>query len=136
MIRYADHFVVLTKTKRDAEQLDFELSSILSRRNLEFSAYKTKILDVVTGFYFLVLNIRLAKFFRRKYLVIHTFNNDGKSSFFRSQCMVSIATPSKKSFAKVKVTLKDLFIHYAGPSPAQLVVKANQEIRGGGVLFK
>lgn len=133
MIRYADDFVILTRTKRDAKLLYNELDPILARRGLELIRDKTKISDVVSGFDFLGFNIRLAKRFGRKYLVSHDFDESGEFSFLRADAMISVAMPSKKSFMKVKGTLKNLFIHYADSSPTQLVIKANRVLRSWAV---
>lgn len=133
MIRYADDFVILTRTKRDAESLYNELEPILARRGLELSRDKTRISDVVSGFDFLGFNLRLAKRFSRKYLITHGFHESGEFSFLREDVMFSMATPSKKSFKKVKETLKNLFLQYSGKSPTQLVIKSNRVIRGWAI---
>lgn len=133
MIRYADDFVILTRTKRDAESLYGELEPILARRGLELSTDKTKITDVVSGFDFLGFNLRLAKRFGRKYLATHGFDETGEFSFLREEAMFSMASPSKKSFTKVKATLKSLFIQYSGKASPQLILKGNRVIRGWAI---
>jgi len=133
MIRYADDFVILTKTRRDDELLYGELEPILARRVLELSKDKTQISDVVSGFDFLGFNLRLAKRFGRKYLVTHEFDDSEEFAYLRTDAMFSMASPSKKSFTKVKETIKNLFIQYSGRSPTQLVIKTNRVIRGWAV---
>ena len=58
MIRYADDFVVLCKTKEDAEQVYELLEDYLIERGITLSPEKTKITHLKDGFDFLGFNIR------------------------------------------------------------------------------
>ena len=61
MIRYADDFVVLCKTKEDAEQVYELLEDYLIERGITLSPEKTKITHLKDGFDFLGFNIRSYK---------------------------------------------------------------------------
>ena len=58
VIRYADDFVVLCKTKEDAEEVYGLLTPYLKDRGLELAQDKTKITHISKGFDFLGMNIR------------------------------------------------------------------------------
>lgn len=58
MIRYADDFVVLCKTKEDAKQVYSLLEPYLSERGLTLAPDKTMITHLNDGFNFLGFNIR------------------------------------------------------------------------------
>jgi len=58
MIRYADDFVVLCKSKEDAENIPNLLEDYLKERGLILSPEKTKITELKDGFDFLGYNIR------------------------------------------------------------------------------
>ena len=58
LIRYADDFVILTETHEDAEAAQKEIAQWLSRRGLELSKEKTRILNLTEGFNFLGFNVR------------------------------------------------------------------------------
>ena len=58
MVRYADDFLVLCKTKEDAENIPNLLSNYLFERGLTLSEDKTKITTIQKGFDFLGFNIR------------------------------------------------------------------------------
>lgn len=53
LIRYADDFLILTKTREDAERLAKEAGGILGRLGLRLSDGKTNILPIADGFQFL-----------------------------------------------------------------------------------
>ena len=58
MVRYADDFLVLCKTKEDAENVPELLNDYLLERGLTLAADKTKITTIQKGFDFLGFNIR------------------------------------------------------------------------------
>lgn len=59
VVRYADDFVVLCESYRDAGRALIELGYWLKERGLEYSAEKTRIVQVTDGFDFLGFNVRL-----------------------------------------------------------------------------
>lgn len=61
MIRYADDFIVLCKSKEDAISASIELKNILLTRGVELSAKKTNIAHITTGFELLCLYIITGK---------------------------------------------------------------------------
>jgi RNA-directed DNA polymerase len=59
IVRYADDFVILTKTKEDAERMKRETETFLREKlKLRLSAEKTLITTAEDGFDFLGFNIR------------------------------------------------------------------------------
>ena len=58
MCRYADDFVIMCKTKQEAEQLYKTLEEYLSCRGLALAEEKTKVTHVSDGFDFLGFNVR------------------------------------------------------------------------------
>lgn len=56
---YADDFVVVCKTKEDAEKIYDKLKPYLEARGLELSEEKTRIVNISEGFNFLGFNIRM-----------------------------------------------------------------------------
>ena len=130
LIRYADDFVVLTKTKEQAESLFSELGPPLAKRGLELSLAKTKVTPVTQGFDFLGFTIKLSLRYGFGNKASYMFNERGEFAFLRKDVMVATATPSKKSLAKVKSSLKDLFFKHVGGSPRGLITNANRVIRG------
>lgn len=59
VVRYADDFVVLTRTHRDAEKAYVEVSKWLSKRGLKLNDQKTRVVELPDGFDFLGFNVRL-----------------------------------------------------------------------------
>lgn len=60
-VRYADDFVILCKTREDAQEIYTLLESYLAKRGLTLSPEKTKITHIKEGFDFLGFNIRSYK---------------------------------------------------------------------------
>lgn len=130
MIRYADDFLVFCKTRADALSLYDELDPILAKRGIPLNKEKSKVFAITDGFDFLGFNHRLAKKFGKSYSHTHSWNSDGEFDFIKRVDMTPSSVPSKKSYKKVKDTLSELFVEYAGKSPTQLVLRANRVIRG------
>ena len=59
MTRYADDFVIMCKTKEDAEAIYDKLKPYLKSRGLELEASKTRVVEITEGFDFLSFNIRM-----------------------------------------------------------------------------
>jgi hypothetical protein len=85
---------------------------------------------VTQGFDFLGFTIRLSLRYGFGNKASYMFNERGEFAFLRKDVMVATATPSKKSLAKVKSSLKDLFFKHVGGSPRGLITNANRVIRG------
>ena len=61
LVRYADDFVIFTKTRKDARAARRDIANWLQSRGLELSMEKTRIRKLQDGFDFLGFNIRLYK---------------------------------------------------------------------------
>jgi len=68
MVRYADDFVILCKTKEDAEAIPEMLGNYLDDRGLTLAEDKTSITHISKGFDFLGINIRSYGKIRKKVL--------------------------------------------------------------------
>lgn len=70
MVRYADDFVILCKTKEDADKVPKLLCSYLEKRGLTLAEDKTRITHIDDGFDFLGINIK--SYFNRNRKVVNT----------------------------------------------------------------
>ena len=111
MIRYADDFIVLCKTREDAKEALNLLKPYLTERGLELSPEKTLITHIKDGFDFLGFNIRAYR--------------DNKKKVFKV-----LTKPSKKSIQNLKKKLKLLFKLHKSKPIEELIEKANNIIRG------
>jgi len=59
MTRYADDFVIMCKSKEDAEAVYDKLKPYLESRGLELEPSKTRVVEITEGFDFLSFNIRI-----------------------------------------------------------------------------
>jgi RNA-directed DNA polymerase len=57
--RYADDFVIMCKSKEDAEEIYDKLKPYLESRGLELESSKTRVVEITKGFDFLSFNIRI-----------------------------------------------------------------------------
>ncbi|MGK7942891.1 MAG: group II intron reverse transcriptase/maturase, partial [Microcystaceae cyanobacterium] len=112
VIRYADDFVILCKTKEDAEKAKDDIVVWLSKRGLELSEEKTRVIHITEGFDFLGINTR-------QYKVSNT-----KTGYKLLQ------KPSKEFIKKTKAKLKEAFKSCHGTSAKVLIGKVNPIIRG------
>lgn len=113
VVRYADDFVVATKTKEDAEEAMNVLIPFLRERGLELSAEKTVITHITDGFDFLGFN------FRR-------YPNDKL-----------LIKPSKRSFDSIKEKLRDIVLGRGkAASQADIITRLNPVIRGWCNYFR
>lgn len=111
IVKYADDFVILCKTKDVAESMYKKLASYLHKRGLELAENKTKITHISEGFDFLGFNIRQYK---------------------KNKGMTLLIKPSKASIKKVKETIKTVFKLYRGKPVGEIIDKLNPIIRGTG----
>jgi len=59
MTRYADDFVIMCKSKEDAEAIYDKLKPYLEVRGLELEPSKTRVVEITKGFDFLSFNVRI-----------------------------------------------------------------------------
>lgn len=107
VVRYADDFVVLAKTKEDAYLAQEKLKGWLADRGLTMSSEKTSIVHVDEGFDFLGFNIR-------------RYNHQTKPGQ-----KVILTRPSKKSIEKVKDRIRDIFQRHRSGKTRRLLLELN-----------
>lgn len=123
LVRYADDFVVLARTEREALKAKEILREFLSQRGMEFSPEKTNIRNLtVEGLDFLGWTFRLYKNSPAK-LRIKAFKR-AKGDY------VALVTPSKKSIKNVKAKIRLLFREYVSKPTSQLIDRLNPIITG------
>ncbi|WP_411683014.1 group II intron reverse transcriptase/maturase [Clostridium thailandense] len=111
VVKYADDFVVLCKTKDEAKSIYDKLKPYLEKRGLTLAEDKTKTTHIEDGFDFLGFNIRQYKSIKG---------------------MVLLIKPSKSSIKKAKETIKGVFKQYRGRPIGEIITKLNPIIRGIG----
>jgi len=111
-VRFADDFVVLCRTREEAEEAKRKLEVFLKERGLAFSEEKTRIVHLMEGFDFLGFTIRLFPTKRSK---------DGYHLLVR---------PSRKSVKEYTRKLKELFRKAVGHTADYLCKLINPVIRG------
>lgn len=111
VVRYADDFVILCKSKEEAEEMYKKLEPYLNKRGLTLAEDKTRIVNIQEGFDFLGFNIRQYK------------SNKG---------MTLLIKPSKASIKKVKESIKTAFQEFRGRPVGEIINKLNPIIRGTG----
>ena len=111
VVKYADDFVIVCKTKEEALSMYEKLRPYLNKRGLTLAEDKTKVTHIEEGFDFLGFNLRQYK------------TNKG---------MKLLIKPSKDSVKKAKVTIKDVFRQLQGRPVGDLIMKLNPIIRGIG----
>jgi RNA-directed DNA polymerase len=112
VVRYADDFVVLCESEKDAQSAYKEANAFLSERGLHLSEEKTKICHINEGFDYLGFNIRRYKQPR------------GKSD------STTIIKPAKEKVKEVKQKLREIWLQMVGSTVENLVGKINPIIRG------
>jgi RNA-directed DNA polymerase len=111
VVRFADDFVVLCKSKEEAESIYVKLQPYLEKRKIKLAEDKTRITHINDGFDFLGFNIRKYK------------TKSGAKLLIK---------PSKESIKKARQKIKDIFIQYRGRPIGELIYKLNPVIRGIG----
>ena len=115
VVRYADDFVIFSKTKEEIEDVRNILKPYLNERGLELAEDKTKITHTHKGFDFLGFNCRIYK----------TQN--------RYKCLIK---PSKESIKKAKERISDIFKACHGHNVDYLIEKLNPVINGIGYFWR
>lgn len=111
VVKYADDFVIVCKTKEEAMSMYEKLNPYLNKRGLTLAQNKTQVTHIEEGFDFLGFNLRQYK------------TNNG---------MKLLIKPSKASVKKAKETIKDVFSQLQGRPVGDLIMKLNPIIRGIG----
>ncbi|SDK17374.1 group II intron reverse transcriptase/maturase [Natronincola ferrireducens] len=111
IVRFADDFVIVCKTKEEAATMYGKLEPYLEKRGLTLAEDKTKITHISEGFDFLGFNLRKYK------------TNSG---------MKLLIKPSKASVKKARETIKGLFKQLRGRPVSDLITKLNPITRGIG----
>jgi len=111
IVRYADDFVIVCKTKEEAMAMYGKLKPYLSKRGLNLAEDKTKVTHISEGFDFLGFNLRQYR------------SNKG---------MQLLIKPSKASIKKAKETIRNVFAQLRGKHVGDLIMKLNPIIRGIG----
>jgi RNA-directed DNA polymerase len=109
VVKYADDFVIVCKTKEEAINMYGKLKPYLDKRGLTLADDKTKVTHISEGFDFLGFNLRQYK------------TNKG---------MQLLIKPSKASIKKARKTIKNVFIELRGKPVGDLIKKLNPIIRG------
>lgn len=109
MVRYADDFVILCKTRTDAEEVYTLLEPYLSERGLTLAPDKTMVTPLSKGFDFLGYNIR---------------------SYTTQQGQKVLNRPSKERFKRFTTRLKAIFMKYRSNNIEELIEQANYLIGG------
>lgn len=116
MVRYADDFVVLCKTKEDAEEVPKLLEDYLDNRGLTLSPEKTLITHLDDGFDFLGINFRS----------------------YRTKKGIKVKTkPSKGSINSFKDKVRDLYrtVIHTGDFES-FIISLNNLIRGTAMYWR
>ena len=115
VVRYADDFVIFSKTKEEIGKVRNLLEPYLDERGLELAEDKTRITHTHNGFTFLGFNCRLYK----------------KQN--RYKCLIK---PSKESIKKAKESIRDIFKECHGHNVDYLIEKLNPVIKGIGYFWR
>ena len=112
LVRYADDFVCLCETKEDTIKAKKEINAWLSKRGLQLSEEKTKIVHLTEGFDFLGFNIR------------HYKVNNTKTGY------KLLIKPSKDFLKDTRKDIKEIFLNNIGKPISALIKAINPVIRG------
>ena len=118
LVRYADDFVVLTRTKEQAEEAAVILKPWLAERGLLLSEEKTQVVHLRQGFDFLGFTFR-------------QFSSKRKRSG-----QVLLTTPSKQSVQRLKKRLRDEWLKLCGKDVETVVKTLNPIIMGWANYFR
>lgn len=115
VVRYADDFVVLCRTKSDAERVYELIKPYLEERGLELAPDKTSITHIEDGFDFLGFNIR---------------------SYQTQTGPKVLAKPSGDSLKNFKTDIRKVFVGNRGSNVTGIIERANYIIDGVGNYWK
>jgi len=118
MCRYADDFVIMCRTKEEAENVRVLLANYLSERGLTLADEKTKITHAEEGFDFLGFNVR-------RYNV--TIFKKGQQPQPGKKLLIK---PSKDSVKALRAKIKDVYAGAKGANAQALIGRLNPIITG------
>jgi RNA-directed DNA polymerase len=118
LVRYADDFVVLCKTKADAEQVIATLKEWLAERGLKLSDEKTRIVHLTEGFDFLGFNVRL------------------RSDVRRARGAIRLITPSKEAIKCHRAAMRAEWLRLRGKPVATVIRVLKPKITGWGNYYR
>ena len=121
---YADDFIIMCPTKKDAEHLHPLLSKYLTDRGLTLAEDKSRITNVEEGFDFLGFNVR--RYSVTKYKKGHA-PREGKTLLIK---------PSNQSARTLKTKIKDEFDRAKGTNATALIGRLNPIITGTANYWK
>ena len=119
VIRYADDFVIMCRTKPDAEKAQAIIAEWLTERGLQLSSEKTRIVHLREGFDFLGFHVRL-------------YPSKEKSV----EGWKALITPSKQSELKIRKRLREEMLRLNGQNVTTVVRRLNPIIRGWANYFR
>lgn len=124
LVRYADDFVILCKSRSEAETILAMTKRWLAKRGLEISEQKTRIVHITEGFDFLGFNVRqYATPWNRKMNKNPLFVNPREGNTI-------LVKPSKNARKRYRKKLKDAVLRLRGAPPETIVRTLNPIIRG------
>ena len=128
IVRYADDFIIVCKSKRMAEQVKAEISKHLSEKiGLKLSLEKTKITHITKGFNFLGFNIR-------KYPKTYA-KNKPKSDRNLSDYTLLIK-PQKEKVIQFLRGCKEVLNDNKTSEQDSIIFLLNQKLRGWGMYYR
>lgn len=127
LVRYADDFVVMCKTKAACEQAEVRIKEILGRLGLELHPEKTRrveLYDGKEGFDFLGCHLR-------KRLSGRLWEEEGKRLYFLQRC------PSQRSMKRIRARVRELTPRgRCHEDLRKVIADLNPIIRGWGQYFQ
>jgi RNA-directed DNA polymerase len=118
LVRYADDFVVLCKTKADAEQVITTLKAWLAERGLKLSDEKTHVVHLTEGFDFLGFNVRL------------------RSNVSRAKGAIRLITPSKEAIKRHRDAMRAEWLQLRGKPVATVIRTLKPKITGWANYYR
>ena len=118
LVRYADDFVIFSKTKAECEKAKESITKWLSIRGLKLSEEKTKIVHIEQGFDFLGFNIRQYRTNRKR------------------KKKVLLCKPSKASVRSFKKQMKDEWKKTLMWDTKRVIENLNPKIKGWCNYFR
>jgi RNA-directed DNA polymerase len=122
LIRYADDFVIVCKSKTTAVNIKQSIKKHLSKTGLTLSDEKTKITHIYDGFDFLGFNIR-------KYRGTHQKSN--KPSDYSL-----LIKPQRENVDKVLKGCKDIFVKNKASKQDSLILQLNPKLQGWANYYR
>lgn len=119
VVRYADDFVVVCRSKEQAQGAIDRLTPWLGQRGLRLSQEKTQVVHIQEGFNFLGLNVRQYKAAGRK----------------KAGAVLHIK-PSRDSVRRIRARLREEWRNLRGHEVRRVVGRLNPIIRGWSNYFR